>query len=370
MRILTDMTSLAPLGGVEVVTMQVAEALARRGHHLSIAYRDTGPLLERCQRMGASMVAVGEQSLDLRHPTDAIRPFVESAARLARERPDVFWLTRFEHIFWARLVARMARCRIVCHLHHTPMFNRLGLIGKGVSEYLAVSEFVKKAYVERGLAADRVSVVPNGVAQSDYPRAGADSRIASRADLGLPPNAFVVLYMGRIEEQKGAHVLARAWRQLGWEPVDARLVVLGDAGRDTTARRYHSDLHDLLRGTGTHWLGVREDVRPVLHAADLVVVPSTRAEAFGRVIIEGMSAGVPALASDVGGMAEVLTGPMARFLFTPGAVAELANKISELRYWRLSEAGLGDECSEWARNRFSLECQVTAIESALMRSSR
>ncbi len=106
------------------------------------------------------------------------------------------------------------------------------------------------------------------------------------------------------------------------------------------------------------------DVVVTLHAADVVVVPSTWDEPFGRTVIEGLSTGRPVLASRVGGIPEILDGPFARFLFERGDAAGLAERLRSLLHWREEEPGLGALCRSRVHQGFTLAQMVDGIEAA------
>ena len=104
---------------------------------------------------------------------------------------------------------------------------------------------------------------------------------------------------------------------------------------------------------------------PFLHACDVVAFPSLLPEAFGRVAVEGMATGRPVVASRVGAVPEILSGPMGRFLVEPGFVEELATRLAGLLDWRRDEPGLGDDCAEWVVRRFPFEAHVDGLERIL-----
>jgi len=141
-----------------------------------------------------------------------------------------------------------------------------------------------------------------------------------RASLGLPPYAPVVGGIGRIDIQKGWDVLCRAMPLVRARVPDARCVVIGDGPA-------LSGLRGLAAETGVSFVGYRERASSLVGAFDVLAVPS-RYEAFGLVAAEAMMAGVPVVASAVGGIPEVVgdTGLLVR----PERPDELADAIVEV----------------------------------------
>lgn len=96
----------------------------------------------------------------------------------------------------------------------------------------------------------------------------------------------------------------------------------------------------------------------------MVVVPSTWQEPFGRTVIEALSTGRPVVASRVGGIPEILTGPLERFLFDPRDEAGLVEQLLAVRGWQDDEPGLAQLCRSRVLDRFTLTQTVDGIESA------
>ena len=157
--------------------------------------------------------------------------------------------------------------------------------------------------------------------------------------------------------------LIQAWERIDPDPVRDRLVIVGDAG-DAHEAAYAQSLRD-RETPAVSWLPMRPDVMPALHAADVVVLPAQWQEAFGRVVIEGMSSGRPVIGTTVGGIPEILTGEFARFLTAPSDVEQLADRLSALRGWRDTDAGLGLRAREHVQQNFSLEQTVDGVERIL-----
>jgi glycosyltransferase involved in cell wall biosynthesis len=133
---------------------------------------------------------------------------------------------------------------------------------------------------------------------------------------------------------------------------------------------YLARVEALGAGLSCRWLPAQPDVAQLLHAADVVVVPSLWDEPFGRVAIEGLATGRPVLASRSGGLGEILTGDLERFLHTRGDAAELASAIDSLAHWRRDEPGLADLCAGHVRQHFQISHAIDRVEAELARAAR
>jgi glycosyltransferase involved in cell wall biosynthesis len=189
------------------------------------------------------------------------------------------------------------------------------LTDRGAAEHLA-----------RGIGrAAQYVAVPSGVPVAEL-RAAAPARRAARARLGLDPDAFVVLGLGRLVPIKGFDLLVRALPAVLAQIPSARVRLVGDGAE-------RARLEALARSLGVAerlvMVGEVLDVTTPLAAADVLVVPS-RNEGMGRVIVEAMALGVPVVATAVGGIPDVVTDRECGRLVAPGDVDALAAALVEL----------------------------------------
>lgn len=160
---------------------------------------------------------------------------------------------------------------------------------------LCVSESERRTGQEAGIAA-RWSVIHNGI---DLDRFRPGGRAEARASLplgdGVDRDAPLVVCVGRLTRQKGQDVLLRAWRRM---PVaGARLVLVGDGPDRGTL--------EASAPPGVLFTGACADVRPWIHAADVLVLPS-RWEGMALAPLEAMACGRPVVMTDVNGARESL----------------------------------------------------------------
>jgi len=151
-----------------------------------------------------------------------------------------------------------------------------------------------------GLPADRVHPVHPGVDLQRFSPLPADERAALRERLGIRPGEHLVVTARRLVPRMGLEQFVAAWEGSG-----ARLVVIGDG----PLRPVLQQVADQRPEAGISLLGRVSDTELVswYRAADLVVVPSASLEGFGLVVLEALACGTPVLASDVGGLGEVLS---------------------------------------------------------------
>jgi glycosyltransferase involved in cell wall biosynthesis len=187
-----------------------------------------------------------------------------------------------------------------------------------VDRYIALTGFARERLIAGGLPADRIVVKPNFV----DPDPRAELPVATSAAASAAPT---VLFAGRLEPEKGVYTLLDAWQQLA-DPIPLRIAGEGsllDALRDRIAREAIP---------GVELLGVlsRDRLLEELSRARLLVFPSEWYEGMPMILLEAMACGVPAVASRLGGMPEMIDEGRIGRLFHPGNAGDLAAKVSAL----------------------------------------
>ena len=182
----------------------------------------------------------------------------------------------------------------------------------------AFGEILARDY---GVPRERIHVIP-GAADVERFQAASD-RMAVRARLGLPQDAYVLVVVRRLARRMGLANLLRAFAAVCGDFPDALLLVVGGG-------ELRLELEALARELGldgrVQFAGrVAEEELPLYYqAADLSVVPSVALEGFGLVTVEAMACGTPVMGTPVGGTAEILSGFDDRLLFRGTAPEDLA----------------------------------------------
>ncbi|MDR3636912.1 MAG: glycosyltransferase, partial [Isosphaeraceae bacterium] len=198
---------------------------------------------------------------------------------------------------------------------------------------IAVSPEEQRFCIRAGLGRSRVVMIPNGIAPIAFP-----SRAHARRTLGLPTGTFVAGFIGRLVDPKAPDVLVRA---MAFVPACCRAVIVGAGPLEEELRALADDLGVSDR---ILWLGER-DGKAVLPAFDVLAVPS-RKEGLPYVVLEGLAAGRPIVATTAAGVEclvrhgrnglvvppdrpDLFAGALAELTADPNRVARLARNASE-----------------------------------------
>ena len=212
---------------------------------------------------------------------------------------------------------------------------------------------------------DLIRVIYNGV---DAPRATAADAAAVRAGLGIGADAPLVLFVGRLVEQKDVATLIRAMQRLA--PPAPHLAIAGDG----PLRSGLEALAAAVPSVPVHFLGQRDDTAALMAAADMVVLPSL-AEGLSNVVLESMMTGRPVIASRIGGNVELVEHERTGLLFDAGDDAALADAIARLSRDVPLRDALGKAARDKALAEFSIQAMVAAFsdlyrEAAALRVPR
>lgn len=364
LRVVVALESSGP-GGAENMVLELARELRRTGDEAVIATLRPGWMTERAASAGIPVwIAPQRPGLD---PLWVPR----FAARLRRERIDVLHSHEFAMNVYGGVAALLARIPSVATLHGrsyaTEARRRLlayrALRGAGM-RMVAVSHDLAGFLAPRlGMPLPALQVVYNGIPLSSAPSPAARdrARAAVRAELGAGPAAALVLAVGNLYPVKDHATLLRA---VALRP-GLQLAIAGRGAEEARLRALASRLGIADR---VHLLGLRDDVSRLLGAAD-VFVQSSLSEGLPLAVLEAMAAGLPVVATRVGGLAEAVVPGETGTLVPPGEPEPLAAALGALLEAPELRAAFGAAGRRRAEARFSVSAMASAYR-ALYRGAR
>jgi glycosyltransferase involved in cell wall biosynthesis len=223
----------------------------------------------------------------------------------------------------------------------------------------------------------RVEVVHNAVDLARWDPARVD-RADVRRRLGVADERLLLGVVAQLSPWKGQDTAIETLRLLCESGIDAHLLLIGSAKFLAAStrfdnERYVSRLHELVGNAGlgerVSWLGERDDVPELVAAMDVLLLPSSE-EPFGRALIEAMAMEVPAIATNVGGPAEIITDGREGYLLAPGEPAAWAAAVRRIA----ASAEHGRELGRAGRRRveesFTVARHVAAMLELYQRATR
>lgn len=304
-----------------------------------VGYDDSGPRWKRSIRLAIACLKFSKRYL-----------------------PDILHVHSTYAGFSTRPVMRLLgpRCKIVYCAHGWAWDRPSGQIGKTIiglvelalsrlcEKVICISDYEYRAARRVGFPESRLAVVKNGIS--------VERQLPSPVDASLWPAETKVrlLFVGRLDRQKGVDILIDAVRQLGQ---GFHLVIAGDVVVGGGV-----DFPDLSNCSLTGWVNSSQ-LETLYSQADILVVPS-RWEGFGLVAIEGMRAGLPVIVSDVGALPEIVDHGVTGVVFRSESVAGLIEAVRKLVGMDLLVVGEAG-CARFKRE-FSVErlhAQLSALYS-------
>jgi glycosyltransferase involved in cell wall biosynthesis len=236
---------------------------------------------------------------------------------------------------------------------------------------LVNAESIKEWLVDDGYDAERVIVIRNGI---DAGRFAVSRRPGLRDELGLPAEAPIVTMMSRLIPMKGLEDFIDAAAFVSWHRPDVRFLIVGegtaaDHGTYRPETAYRQTIVDRIRRLGLNdrviLTGYRADVPALLAETAVSVLPSL-SEGLSNVLLEAMAAGVPVVATRVGGTPEVIDHGVTGLLVPPGDPQGLADAIGGVVDDPSLAARLGAAGRQSVRERFGIDRMVHATEQVYL----
>ena len=365
------------LGGAELSLLDLAAAFGDRGEVLLLANGPFRILLEsrgvevHVEPLGA--LARVKKETRLPHPAsaiDAIRIARKVAVR-ARGR-DLIYANSQKAFVVGAAAGLLARKPVVWHLRDIlapPHFSATnvraatGLANLRAARVIANSQATADAFMAAGGRESLVRVVHNGIDPAPFDAVTPAAAAELRDDLGIAPDAFVIALFGRFHPWKGQEVVLEALAAL--PGVHALIVGAPLFGEEVFASALHARAERLGVATRAHFLGFRHDIPALMAVADVVVHASVYPEPFGRVVVEGMLARRPVVATRAGGITEIVEDGETGVLVPPNDAAAMARAIDALRVDPARRARIAANGAARAREKFSVGAMVHGVEGAV-----
>jgi len=291
------------------------------------------------------------------------------ARRLRRDRIQIVHSYGFYSNVFALPAARLAGVPVVLASIRDigdPLSARQRLVQRFVCCaahcIVANAEAVRSRLVEQGYRREKIAVIRNGVVLPQ--RSAAHGRV--RRELQVPPGAPLVGVISRLNPLKGIEYFLDAAARLSTQFGDARFVIVGD-GIDPPYRESLERRAGALGLAGrVIFTGFRLDMESVLAELDVSVLPSL-SEGLSNVLLESMAAGIPVVATRVGGNPEVVQDGATGFLVPPRDSGALVDAVARLLDNRALAAAFGEAGRKRAEREFSVSRLVTETENLYRR---
>ena len=231
---------------------------------------------------------------------------------------------------------------------------------KWVDVIVPVSDEIKRSLIRRRqIPAEKIRVIHYGVDLKKFRSTGRAAMLAKRAEVGVTAETILFGVVARLEPPKGHRYLLAAFLEVVKRYPLVRLLLVGDG-----ALRAELEAQTQELGLQQHvtFLGARHDVSELLNALDFFILPSI-SEGLPNVLLEAMACAKPVMATDVGGIPEVVRHGENGYLVPPGETLALQNMILRSLAERAQWNELAQRARQTVETSFSLEYQMSQFEA-------
>jgi len=227
---------------------------------------------------------------------------------------------------------------------------------KKADAFVSISKPVADEFLDSGISPEKVHLIPNGIDLNVFSPVDASKKSELRAQLKLPNNAFIAAYSGKLNQGKGLEHLLSAWKTLACKYDNIHLVLIGSGGGQSLS--CEDDLRAFVKehklDDKVTFTGYVTNVCRYLQASDIFVFPSEN-EAQGIALIEAMACGLPSIASDTGGIPEIVQNGINGILVEPGCSDAITQSIEKIIDTPSLIEKLGSRARESVCSRYSMD---------------
>lgn len=348
------------LGGLELYMMRASRYLDEHGECISII-NEKGKLREQYEKNALPFVALKRRNILLSWLN------ARSLARMIDEEEiDVLhlhWTKDLPLAIMAKLISSR-KPRVVQSRHMTmtrfkdDFYHRF--LYKNLDMMLAVTRQVK-TQIEKFIPEEirpKVEVIYIGAEQPSI--ISEDERKSRREQLGLG-ESFTVGIVGRIEAQKGQHLVLEALKKLSKKGTDAKALIVGHTMDEGYLRRLQEEYRDIAVFTG-----FTNEAQILMQLCDVIVL-ATEKETFGLVLIEAMMCGVCVVASDSGGPLEIVDDGINGLLFETSNSDDLSAKLEMLAHDEQKRLDFAKAGQLKAMEKFESHKQFAQLQQTLLK---
>ncbi|WP_029134553.1 glycosyltransferase family 4 protein [Sedimenticola selenatireducens] len=323
-------------GGVERGTLEVAEALAGRGHR-SLVISAGGRMVQQLEAEGSEHFC---------WPVDRKTPWtlrlIWPLRRFLKEQGVDILHFRSRVPGWVAYLAwrgmdRHSRPRLISTVHGLHSVSAYSAVMTKGERVIAVSKTVQRYILENypSTPPERINLVYRGVDPAAFPYGykPADEWLTNwYKEFPQLRGKKVLTLAGRITRLKGHHDFIGLIQMLIEDGMPVHGLIVG--GEDPRRLAYAEELQEKISSLGLQgditFTGNRSDIRDVYAVSDLVLSLSTKPESFGRSVLEALSMGVPVVGYDHGGVGEILKALFVEGLTPLSDIDQLKNRVKKL----------------------------------------
>ncbi len=343
------------VGGVERGTLDLAKYLVRHGHK-AVVVSNGGALVGELERLGGIhyQLAVHKKS-----PLNIFRMVPRLIAIIKKEEIDIVHARSRIPAWIAYFACRSTRRVFITTCHGYYRKHPVSLVMGWAKRVIAISNVVARHMIEDfGVPRERIRLIPRSVDLEKFKYIPPDKKKGRDFQVGI---------IGRLTPIKGHLYFIRAMARVARMSPNLKIWIVGDAPASKDA--YKEQVRVLVKRLGlwhcTEFLGTQKNIPDILAHLDLLVLATTTQEAFGRVIIEAQAAGVPVVATRVGGVVDIIEEAKTGLLVPPADPAAMAEAVTRIMKDPLFAKSLAENAYANVKEKYNLDKYTPVYDKAV-----
>ncbi len=368
------------VGGSEIEAQRVCSALIKRGHRVTVATTGGPPMPPLRKWTDPTGVPVRIYAAPWSGAMKNVMFAISVAWLLIRERRNyqvVYFLMQGLHLAAGLPVAKLLGKTILMKVGGSGVLPRMALtptgrleirwLRKWAARVIILNEGMRAEAIAARLPADRLVWMPNPVDTEHFSPVSEAKRRQLRAQHDIPPDAFVIIYTGRLAPEKSLHLLVEAFATVWRGRAQAYLILVGDGAMRAALTEQTQQLgcHDSTRFVGAV---APEEIPRWLQMADVFALVSL-SEGFPCALVEAMSVGLASVVSDIPANRQLVQPENHGLLSPPGDALAMAAALVRVLDNRDLRSRMGAEARRSVKQRYATERVIERYEMLLRDST-
>lgn len=264
------------------------------------------------------------------------------------------------------VAAWLTKTPCIAHVHMFHELNRFDkLFFRFVDFFIYVSNAVAESYIAQGILSVKGTVIHNAIDLSEF---STDfDRASLLSEFGWTNHESVVGVVGRLDWWKGHEYFLEAMAEVSQEIPNLKILIVGEIENTPLNQEYYQKLQSMTESLGlkdkTVFTEFRSDIPRLMSALDVLVLSSSMPEPFGLVVIEGMAAGKPVVATAAGGVLDIIEHEKNGLLVPCKNSKAMAQAILQLLANRELAKRIGLAARQRVAEKFTMKQHVARVQS-------
>ena len=256
------------------------------------------------------------------------------------------------------LACRFRKIPVISHIRDIIQPDKIGkYLLKHANRIITVSNAAADAFKDIKNKSEKLVVINNSIDLDSFKPSGD-----VRGELCIPMDDMVIGIVGQISKLKGHDVFLRAASIILKKNKNVKFLITGEVRRERDQGLCEALINKLNLRENVIFAGFRNDIANVMSAIDILAFPTLK-ESFGRSAIEAMAQRKPVVASNIGGVPEIVVDGKTGILVSPGDAEELANGLLALINDKKKREDMGNEAFKVVREKFDIRDMINKIEN-------